>query len=362
MSASILGVAVAGRDLAKYAGAFAVAFALSIGITPLVRAFAHRKAIIDNPGGHKGHVNPTPYLGGVAMLIAFAAAVAFGATISESASPRGELYLVLCIAAALALIGLLDDLKDLGPLVRLLCEVGAAGVLWSNDVRVEAFPHQWMNLAATIVWVVGIVNALNLLDNMDGLSSGVTVIGAGWFATIAAANGQYLVAVLAAAVVGCAAGFLWHNFHPATIYMGDAGALFLGFMLAYLGLKLRFGGPESTTALVPIIVLAVPIFDTALVTISRVRHGRSPFLGGRDHVSHRLVQLGLPVRVAVILIYLAAIALGAGGYAVSRLEENPGFVVVGTVIAIGLAMAYLLSHVQVYADDTATRRADRKVE
>lgn len=359
MSGSLLGTHIQSSDLAKYGAALAVSFLLAVGLTPLVRAFAHRQTIVDQPGGHKGHAEAIPYLGGVAMLASFAIAVGMGALISDNTNSRAELFWVLGLASVLGIVGLLDDLKDLGPIVRLSVEAAAGVVLWINDVRVEAFPQTWMNLVVTIVWVVGIVNALNLLDNMDGLSSGVTAIAAGWITFVAAANGQYLVAVLAAAIVGCATGFLWHNFHPATIYMGDAGALFLGFMLAYLGLKLRFTGVASNTELVPILILAVPIFDTALVTITRLRHGKSPFLGGRDHVSHRLVQLGLPVRVAVILIYLAALASGACAYAVSRLEVGPGYVMLGVAVVIAAVVAYLFTHVDVYAGDAATRRADR---
>ncbi len=359
MIRTLLGVAVESEDLRKYIAAAVAAFLLAVVLTPVMRWYAHRREIVDTPGGHKSHQQATPYLGGVAMLLAFAISVAVGAVLSEPDGTRGELFLILGIASFLAGIGLLDDLKDLGPIIRLACEVGAGIVLWMNDVRVEAFGAQWMNAAVTIIWVVGIINALNLLDNMDGLSSGVTSIAAAWITFIAAANGQYLVAVLAAAVLGCASGFLWHNFHPATIYMGDAGALFLGFLLAYLGLKLRFGGPTSTTVLVPIAVLAVPIFDTALVTVSRLRHGKSPFLGGKDHVSHRLVLLGLPVRVAVILIYLVALAAGACGYAISRLEQNPSYVLFGTGILIACVTAYLLSQVEVYGEDDARRRADR---
>ena len=293
--------------------------ALALALTPLVRSYARRRHIRDTPGGHKSHTETIPYLGGIAMLGAFVGAVILGALVSDANYSRSELFVVLAIAAVLSVVGLLDDLSDLGPVVRLVVEIAAGIALWQADVRVEAFGPQWVNAVVTVVWVVGIVNAINLLDNMDGLSSGVTAIATAWFTLIAAANGQYLVAVLGAALLGCSLGFLWHNFHPATIYMGDSGALFIGFLLAHLGLKLRFGGASSTTALVPIIVLMVPIFDTALVTISRLRHGRSPFLGGRDHVSHRLVMLGLPVRVAVILIYLAAFALGDGCSAVSRL-------------------------------------------
>ena len=173
----------------------------------------------------------------------------------------------------------------------------------------------------TVVWVVGITNAFNLLDNMDGLSSGVAAIAAGSIFVIAASNGQFLVAALSIGLAGCALGFLRHNFHPATIYMGDAGALFLGFLLAYLGLKLRFDTPADVTFLVPIVVMGVPIFDTTLVTVTRLRARRQPVPRGRDHTSHRLVRIGLPVPAAVALIYAVGVCLGLVALVVSRVDR-----------------------------------------
>jgi len=172
---------------------------------------------------------------------------------------------------------------------------------------------------------------------------------------IAAANDQFLVAGLAAATAGCAVGFLRHNFHPARIYMGDCGSLFLGFMLAYLGLKLRFPGPTDVTFLVPILVLGVAILDTTLVTVCRLLRRRSPFQGGRDHVSHRLVAVGIPVPAAVSLIYGAAASLAVVALVVSRIGRAPAYWLAGLVGALALFLGVLLARVPVY-DDAVTRR------
>jgi UDP-GlcNAc:undecaprenyl-phosphate/decaprenyl-phosphate GlcNAc-1-phosphate transferase len=170
------------------------------------------------------------------------------------------------------------------------------------------FGNPWLDGVITVVWVVGITNAMNLLDNMDGLSAGVATIAAWTFFMVAALNGQYLVAGLSVALAGCAAGFLRHNYHPAKIYMGDAGSLFLGFVLAALGIRLRLDAGPPIAVFVPILVLTVPLLDTGLVVLSRLHRGVSPFQGGADHTSHRLVRAGLPVRRAVGLIYLASLA------------------------------------------------------
>jgi UDP-GlcNAc:undecaprenyl-phosphate GlcNAc-1-phosphate transferase len=247
-----------------------------------------------------------------------------------------------------------DDLRGLSPWLRLAIEVGAAVVMFDQGVRVNMFAADGLDLAFTIVWVVGIVNALNLLDNMDGLSAGVACIAGVSFFAIAVANGQDLVAALSLAIAGCAAGFLRHNFHPARIYMGDAGSLFLGFTLAVIGLKLRFDGPNQVTFFVPILVLGVAIFDTTLVTVTRLIHHRSPVRGGRDHTSHRLVFVGLPVRVAVGLIYLSGAVLGWLALVTARVDRASGFLLMGLVLVLALLGGTSLGAVPVY--ETSRRR------
>ncbi|MGQ0805916.1 MAG: MraY family glycosyltransferase [Actinomycetota bacterium] len=338
-----------------YVATFAGPALLSLVLTPLALKVALRRQLLDHPGGHKGHESPVPYLGGLAMVAAFSLAVVAGAIVRPPHSGRDELVAVVAIALALSLVGLLDDLRHLGAWVRILCEVGAGLGLWAAGVGVELFPADAANAAFTVLWVVGITNAFNLLDNMDGLSAGVAAIAAGGFFVIAAANRQFLVASLAAATAGCAVGFLRHNFHPARIYMGDSGSLFLGFMIAYLGVKLRFEGPTHVTFLVPIVVIGIAIFDTTLVTVSRLLHRRSPFQGGRDHVSHRLVAVGVPVPAAVSVIYGAAISLAVIALVVSRIERAPAYWLAGMVGALGIFLGVLLARVRVY-DDAVTRR------
>jgi UDP-GlcNAc:undecaprenyl-phosphate/decaprenyl-phosphate GlcNAc-1-phosphate transferase len=338
-----------------YASVFAASTVLSLVLTPLALKLAVDHGVLDQPRDHKAHSSPIPYLGGLAMVGAFSLAVLVAALLRPPVSGRGELIVVLALALGLSVVGLFDDLRGLAAWPRIVCEVGAGIGLYAVGAGVELFQSDAANAAITILWVVGIVNAFNLLDNMDGLSAGVAAIGAGSILVIAAIEGQFLVAGLAAGTAGCALGFLRHNFHPARIYMGDCGSVFLGFLLAYLGMKLRFEQPTSVTFLVPIIVLGVAIFDTTLVTVCRLAHRLNPFRGGRDHVSHRLVALGVPVPAAVALIYVAAAALGGVGLVVSRVDRPNAYILAGIVAALALFLGSLLARVPVYGDQTRAR-------
>ena len=335
-------------------GALASTAVLSLVLTPTALWLALRRGVLDRPGGHKGHDSPVPYLGGLAIVVAFAVVVLIAAVVSPFRGALDELGVLLGCAVALSVMGLVDDLRGVPRVLRLIAEMVAAVALHYSGTQVLLFDAEWANLLLTVVWVVGVTNAFNLLDNMDGLSAGVATVSALSFMVVAATGGQFLVAGLAAAIAGCAMGFLRHNFHPARIYMGDAGSLFLGFVLAAIGVKLRFPGPVQVTFLVPILILGVAILDTTLVTVTRLLHGRSPFLGGRDHLSHRLVFVGLPVRGAVGLIYGAAVAHGYLGAVVSRLDVTSGYLIAAFVLAVDLCAGVLLARVPVY--ETSRRR------
>lgn len=335
-------------ELWLYLAVFLGAAALSLGLTPVALRVALRRRILDQPGGHKSHDDPVPYLGGAAITVAFVLVVLLAALIYQPVSGLAELGTILGAAFALALVGLADDLRGLGIAPRILTQAAAGAAIWWVGGGTQLTGEGWADLFLTVMWVVGITNAFNLLDNMDGLSAGVAAIAALAFFVIAVMNGQFLVAALSVALAGCAVGFLRHNFHPARIYMGDAGSLFLGFLLAAIGIKLRFEGPTEVTFFVPITILGVAIADTALVTITRLIHGRSPFAGARDHTSHRLVFVGVPVRSAVALIYASAIAHGWMAIAISRVDVGTGFLLIGLVVAGNVFLGILLANVPVY--------------
>ena len=302
--------------------------------------FALRRGVLDRPGAHKSHVAPTPYLGGLAMVAAFTAAVLLAAVARRDPGGFAQLAVILGVALLIAVVGLVDDLKGLGVVVRFGAQFAAALALWGAGVRVELSGRVALDLVITVVWIVGITNAMNLLDNMDGLSASIATVAALAFGLLGALNGQFLVAALAFALAGCAVGFLRQNRPPARIYMGDAGSLFLGVMLAALGILLRFDAPPFNAAVVPILVLTVPVLDTTLVTVTRIRRGVSPFQGGRDHSSHRLVRLGLRVPTAVAVIALVGLAHAFLALLIARIDVTAALIVLGAIVtvdALGLA-------------------------
>lgn len=318
---------------------FATALVFALGATPLARLVALRADMVDHPNARKIHATPMPRLGGVAMYGAFIVALILFADrfyVSQMIS-------ILVGATWVSFLGLWDDRVGLAASWKLIGQIAGALILVLTGVSVELLPYAPLNVAITVLWVVGITNALNLLDNMDGLSGGVAAIAAGVFLLIAALNGQFLVAMLSAALLGAALGFLVYNFNPARIFMGDAGSLFLGFLLAAVGIKLRFLHlPVIATWFIPILVLGVPIFDTTLVVISRLRRGVNPLTTpGTDHTSHRLVARGLTRRAAVVRLYVAAGALGIAALICAHGNIIINYAVLALIAIVGLFALYV---------------------
>ena len=319
------------------------ALVVAIGATPVARRLAPRLGLVDEPAARQMHHVATPLLGGIAIYLAFVLALVFF-------GDRFYIRQVVGIfvgATLVSLLGLWDDRRRLSPGLKLLGQALAALLLIATGVQVHLIRIPWVNVVITLFWVVGITNALNLLDNMDGLAGGIAAIAAGQFTLLAAMSGQYLVGALAAALVGATLGFLLYNFNPARIFMGDSGSLFLGFLLASLGIKLRF--PENVyivTWMVPVLVLGVPIFDTTLVFVSRLRRGLNPLTTpGKDHTSHRLVRLGLSQREAVLVLYLAAGVLGEIALFVAQADILTGYLVGALVFCFALWALWKLEHV-----------------
>jgi UDP-GlcNAc:undecaprenyl-phosphate/decaprenyl-phosphate GlcNAc-1-phosphate transferase len=315
---------------------FASALVMAIGGTPLVRRLALRLGIIDQPNARKVHIDPIPLLGGVAIYGSFIAAVIlFGNRFRIN-----ELVSILVGASLVSFMGVWDDRRGMSPLLKLAGQFLAASILVATGVTVASFPWQPLNLAITLLWVVTITNAMNLLDNMDGLSGGIGATAAIFFLLLAVMNSQYLVGALSAALVGACLGFLVYNFNPARIFMGDAGSLFLGFVLAGTAIKLRFPGQMQIVSwMVPVLILGLPLFDTGLVIVSRLRRGLNPLTTpGKDHLSHRLVALGHTPREAVLICYLFSAGLGVLAIFVTQASLVEGYVV-GTAVAVAAAVA-----------------------
>ena len=285
----------------------ASALIIAIGGTPLVRYAAIQLGILDQPSARKVHLAPVPLMGGAAIYIAFIAALA----IWGERSYVNEVVGIFVGATLVSLVGALDDSRGVGSYLKLAIQIAAAAILILSGVQVRLFDG-FMDIVLTLLWVVGITNAFNLLDNMDGLSAGVATVASAFFTLLAAISGQYLVGTLAAALGGACVGFLVYNWNPARVFMGDTGSLFLGFLLAAVGIKLRFpANSASITWMIPVLILALPIFDTSLVFISRLRRGKNPLTtAGKDHLSHRLARISGSQREAVLLCYLVTGATG----------------------------------------------------
>lgn len=307
---------------------------LAVAGTPLARKVGLRLNAVDQPDARrKVHVTPTPRLGGLAIF----GSTLLAALLLGNQYNLTQLVSILVGASLVSFLGFWDDRFTLKPWAKLIGQLFAAGLLAATAVSIGMLRAPLLNYGATVLWVVGITNALNLLDNMDGLSGGVAAIAAAYFALMCSFSGQYLVGALAVAVMAACIGFLVYNWTPATIFMGDSGSLFLGFLLAAIGIKLRF--PDNVpfvTWMIPLLVLGVPLFDTTLVTLSRLRRGLNPMTTpGTDHSSHRLTYAGLTRREAVLVLYIVAFFLGLVALFVTRASAFEGYLMGGAVFSAG---------------------------
>lgn len=331
---------------------FGVALAASIAGTPVARQLAHRWGVVDHPSHRKVHLQPTPLLGGLAVYAAFWLGLLIVSRL-EVAAPEvflpattRELGAIFVATLTLMGVGFADDkLGGLSPRTKLAGQLLAAAVAVIGGIQLHVFDFAPLDVPLTFLWIVGISNAINLLDNMDGLSAGATSIAASFFFVIAALNGQLLVGSMALALAGACLGFLRYNFNPATVFMGDTGTLFMGFLLATIGMKLKVSGPAWWSFILIAVVLALPIFDTSLVTAYRLWKRRRLGQAGKDHTSHRLVKLGLPHRQAVLVLYGAAIAAGMLALALAQGGATLGVVLALPVLGLTLGAGFFLARV-----------------
>lgn len=327
---------------------FAIALAASLGLTVPIRHLALRFGMVDKPGPRKVHLNPIPLLGGIAIYLGFVLAL----LLTRHGVPQQQIVGVLAGATLLAIIGFLDDGGLLHHQVKLFVGMPIAALfLIASGIRAQLFSQLFpgalgfvLDFCLTIVWVVGITASFSILDHMDGLCAGIAAVAAAFFTMSAMMNGQVLVSTLGAATLGASLGFLRWNFNPAKIFMGDGGAMFLGFLMATLGLKVRPDGtPFPLNWLVPVLILAVPIFDTTLVSISRVRRGLLPFTSpGKDHTAHRLSNLGMGHRGAVLAMYVGAIVCGTIALFIPNFSLGTTYTVIGLLVVGALAAVFVL--------------------
>ena len=328
--------------------AFTFALLASLGLTVPVRQLALRVGMVDHPGPRKVHLTPIPLLGGLAIYCGVVLAI----LVAIKGEAWGQMVGILAGATLVALVGVLDDRGLLHHQIKLFVGMpGAAIILLASGVRAQVFSTilggqagRLADAALTILWVVGITAAFSIFDHMDGLCAGVAAMAALFFTIFATLSGQVLVSTLAAAVLGAAVGFLRWNFNPAKIFMGDGGAMFLGFLMATLALKLRPSEPpQANSWLIPVLILGVPIFDTTLVSISRSRRGLLPFASpGKDHTAHRLANLGLGQRRAVLALYALGAVFGLVALVVKHLPARQSYALAGVMAAAMLVAVALL--------------------
>ncbi len=356
-----------------HAYAFGLSLVLAAGLTALVRRAALRWQVLDHPGERKMQSEPMPLLGGVAIFATIYLVVAVHLAFLGGASRLGLPWLDTNVLTRLGpgmglklvglgvgglivfVLGLVDDLVALKPELKLLGQILAALVLVFSGIRLDLFIPDvlatngwapWLTGAATVLWVVMLMNSMNFLDNMDGLCAGVAVIAAASFFLCFLPQGEHLLCGLLAVFAGSVAGFLFHNFNPARIYMGDAGALFCGYLLATAAVLGTFytGQMSSRIAVsAPLLALSVPIFDTLSVVYIRWRNGESIMKGDKRHFSHRLVELGMTPRQAVEFIYLVAGVAGLGAVLLPRVGQLGTLVILAQTIGLFSLIVLLMN-------------------
>jgi UDP-GlcNAc:undecaprenyl-phosphate GlcNAc-1-phosphate transferase len=349
------------------AAAVLTAFAISLLATPVAARMAWRFNCVDVPGRHKAHARPTPLLGGCAIfagvllpsLLALSLATVWASGKAPNWLPEvARVYLpglasrapqalgILGAAFLLHLVGLLDDRRGLGPWTKLLIELAVAAVaVVLLRVRVLTAAGEAVSITASILWIAGITNAFNFLDNMDGLSAGVAAIIAAALLAAAASIGQLFVTGFLCVILGSLLGFLPFNFAPARIFMGDAGSLVVGFLLAVASCLTTYVQPGQTYYLygvfVPVVLMAVPLYDMISVVTLRLKDRASPVVGDRRHFSHRLVRRGMSVRTAVLTVYLCAGATALAATLLPRVDGPGAVLIFAQTVGILLIIALL---------------------
>jgi UDP-GlcNAc:undecaprenyl-phosphate/decaprenyl-phosphate GlcNAc-1-phosphate transferase len=321
---------------------FGISLAISLILVPILRWLSFRLGRVAQPRPDRWHQKPTPLLGGVGIFFAFLGALSLAFTVITPDVPVR--WTLLAGSVLMFLVGLYDDLRPLTPPVKMAGQILAAGIVVFSGYRTGFFQNEVLNILLTMVWLVGITNAINLLDNMDGLAGGISFITAGFLSFFFwRVPGQEAFLLLSLALAGAILGFLIFNFPPASIFMGDSGSLFLGFSLAALAIARKPQASNVFTVMsVPTLIFLLPILDTFFVAFTRILRGRSPAQGGRDHTSHRLVAFGLSERETVLVLYSLALGAGIVGALIESLDYYLGLVLIPVVVlSFALLAAYL---------------------
>jgi UDP-GlcNAc:undecaprenyl-phosphate/decaprenyl-phosphate GlcNAc-1-phosphate transferase len=325
-----------------YLFSFLAAALAVVWSVPVIKAFALKHKQFDLPNMRKMHQRPMVRLGGVAIcggtLLALMIAYGLGRFDDLPVLTAAKVGWVLLGSFSFFLVGLTDDLVSLSPLTRLILQGGVAGLVWMAGVRIEFLTMPgvglihlgWLSLPLTVLWLAGVVNAINWIDGLDGLASGVCFIAAVVIFTVCLFTGQPAAAMVMIALAGSLLGFLYFNFNPAQIFMGDGGSYFIGFTIAGISVVGLVKGATVTAILLPLLILAVPILDMSAVIVARLRSGSSPFAADKRHLHHRLLELGLSHRLTVLVIYALTLWVGSLAIAIAGIPNGPMILVSAT--------------------------------
>ena len=294
-------------------------------LTPIVRYVARRYGVVDAPSeSHKTHKNPVPYLGGVAIALGVVIVTCITSLASDFSRETFSLASSVFIPAVImGIVGLVDDLKKLSPWPRFLIQslfgVAISALLVATNTLGSPFGNNWIDIPITTLFIVGITNSINFFDNIDGGASGAIAIAAVFLFILSWQGGQFLIAALSIVLAGATVGFLIWNKPPARIYMGDAGALFLGILIASLAIRFDPSPIDRIASFaIPLLLLAIPILDTSVAVASRIKRKISTFQGGRDHLSHRLMRMGFDKRQSVLILWIASVFFAALSVVISN--------------------------------------------
>ncbi len=296
-----------------YYGVFLVGFFVTLGCTPFIRRLANKIGAVDLPNQRKVHKEPMPRLGGMAIYLGFVAAALLLVDLSN------KVIGLLLGGTIILILGIIDDVRGISPKTKLMGQAAAALVVIAFGIKIQFITNPFdsliflgsLSIPITLLWLVGVTNAVNLIDGLDGLASGISAIALFTFSYIAYTNQQFTVSLLTFLLAGCIIGFLRYNFYPATIFLGDSGSMFLGFNIAALAVFGLLKGVTLVALVIPLTILGVPIFDTFFAIVRRRREHQPIFKADKKHIHHRLLNRGLSHWQAVLIIYLISLCFSA---------------------------------------------------
>jgi len=333
---------------------FLIAFIITFLVTPLFKKLAYKFKFLDMPNHRKIHKKPVSLLGGLAIYLGFLIATLLFSSLTN------KLLLILLGSTLMLFLGLIDDYIDMKPKIKFFLPGLAALIIVIAGVRIDSITNEYLSIIFTLFWIIGIVNAFNFIDGLDGLSVGIGFISSIIFAIFAYSTNQQTIFIISLALAGSCLGFLRFNFHPAKIFMGDGGSMFLGFMLSVIAVFGTWGGSSKLSIFVPVAILGYPIFDGIFVTLLRIIHKKKPWIGDTNHSFYRLIRLGFSQKKTVLLLYAISLSLGLFSFLIANLSLSLNILLFSIIIIIFAVFGLMLVNV-----GTATKesiKAEKRIK